>query len=112
MTPTRWDHELIIAETYDPATVTLTQEDGSVYDLTGATGEVQLRTEPGGALVLEPTWAAISAAAGTFRWSATPAETADLVPGTYRYAVRLTFSGGTVRTVLEGRVTVRRGVVS
>ncbi len=111
--PQRWDHELIVGDTYQPAVVALTDSEGAAHDLTGATGEVQLRTEPGAALALSATWALVgSGSLGTFTWSASAASTASLAPGRYSYAVRVTFSDGSKRTVLEGTVTARRSVIA
>lgn len=105
--PVRWDHDLIIGDTYFPAVAALATDDVAL-DITGATGVAELRAEPGGAVVASPTVALIDGAAGTFKW-ALPAATTAIIPArSYLYFVRLTFADGSIRTVLEGRVNARR----
>ncbi len=91
--------------------VTLEDEDGVAFDITGMTGVCQIRSEPGSVVVATPTVAITSAAAGQFSATLSAATTANLSPGSYRYAVRCTFADGSVRTVLEGVATVRRVAV-
>src|ERR1051325_3374909 len=110
--PVHWDHELIIGDTYQPVTLALADADGAAYDLTGVTGEAQVRTGPQGELMLEPTVTITSASTGRLTWSSVAAATAALLPQGARYAVRRTWPSGVVRTVVEGRVTIRRSVVS
>lgn len=110
--PVIWHHELVIGDTYSPAVIRLTDADGDPYDLTGATGVAELRTEPGGMLLLTPTVALVDADDGQFSWSSTAAATAGLVPAKARYSVRLTFADGSKRTILEGTVLIRRSVVT
>lgn len=110
--PFRFDHELVIGDTYQPATVTLQDSAGTAHSLSGATGLCYLREEPGGEILLTPTVTVTNAANGIFTWSSTAAATAALVPGKARYGVRITFSGGEKRTIVEGYVTIRRGVLS
>jgi predicted alpha/beta-hydrolase family hydrolase len=109
--PMKWDHELIIGDTYQPATVQLVDADDVAYPLDGATGECQIRTEPGGELLLSPT-VTVDGTTDTFTWSSAVAATAVLLPQRAKYSLRLTFSDGSKRTVLEGVVTIRRSVVS
>lgn len=112
--PARWDFSAVIGDTLQPASFVL--DDGATpavpYDLTGVTGECQIRSEPGGALILAPTVTITDAAEGEFTFASSAAATADLAPGRARYAVRLTWPSGEVRTVIEGVVTIRSGVVS
>ena len=110
--PFRFDHELIIGDTYQPCTVTLKDSTGTAYSLSGATGVCYLREEPGGEILLTPTVTVTDAAAGIFTWSASATLTAALVPGKARFAVRITFASGDKRTIVEGDVKIRRGVIS
>lgn len=111
--PQRWDHELIVGDTYRPGVVVLEDSTGAAHDISGSTGEVQLRTEPGAALALSATYALdTDGTDGRFYWSASAAATAALAPGRYAYAVRLTFGDGSKRTILEGIVTVKKSVIA
>jgi hypothetical protein len=111
--PVTYDHALVIGDTYQPATVTLTDGDGVPHALTGVTGTCEVRETIGGVVLLSPTVTIISPAAnGQFSWSSLPAATALLSPGTARYAIRLTWPSGVVRTVLEGQITIRRTVLA
>lgn len=111
--PVSYDHALVIGDTYQPATVTLTDSTGTPHALTGVTGVCELRSEIGGVLLLSPTVTILTPAAnGQFTWASLPAATAALSPGTVRYAIRLTWPSGVVRTVLEGQIVVRRTVLA
>jgi hypothetical protein len=110
--PIRWDWTLLIGDTAQPASFILEEEDGTPYDLTGVTGECQIRAEAGGLVLLEPTVTVTDATAGTFTFSSPSTATDDLAPGRARYAVRLTWPDATVRTVVEGTVTIRLSAVS
>jgi hypothetical protein len=107
--PQTWPHSLIIGDTYRPVTVTLKDGDDVPYDLTGVTGEVVLQRS--GVTILTPTFSLVDAAAGQFTWTSPAGDTEDLVPQVARYYVRLTWPDDTVRTVLEGDVTIRTGVI-
>ena len=110
ITPARWDHELIIGDTYQ-ITVTIEDEDtGAAIDLSGVTaGTVKLRTEPGGVVVLSPTVDLTDKATGQISWSSANTDTDDLTPQTCVYALQLT--SDIVATVLEGKVLIRRSAV-
>lgn len=110
--PVQFDHELVIGDTYQPAEVQLTDGAGAGVSLSGATGEMQLRQEPGAVLIASGTVSIVSASEGIFSWSISAATTAALVPGTAQFSVRITFGDGTKRTVIEGTVTIRRAVVA
>lgn len=109
--PVTWPHQLVIGDTYQPAIVTLEDDDGAAYNLTGATGVCQIRTEPGGTLLLSPTVSLVDAANGQFTWISAAASTASLQPQRAKYSVRLTFADATVRTIVEGPITIRPSVV-
>ena len=110
--PVTYDHVLIIGDSYQPATVTLTDSAGAAHSLVGATGVCQLRSEPLGELLLTATVTVTDGAGGVFTWSAAAATTAALLPGKARYSLRMTFADASVRTVLVGTVTLRRETVS
>lgn len=92
--------------------VQLVDETGAPYSISGSTGVVQIREQPGTAAILEPVYTIESASNGEFYWLSPAASTASLAPGVYQYAARVTFSDGSVRTIVEGLVTVRRVAVS
>lgn len=110
--PVKFDWMLVAGDTAQPAVVLLLDANDEPYDLTGVTGECQLRAEPGGEVVLEPTVSLVDADAGEFTFASPAEDTVELRAGRYRYSVRLTWPDDTVRTVLEGTVTVRASVVS
>lgn len=110
--PVRWDHELVIGDTYSPGVVELVDGDGVPLDLTGVEGAAALRVEPGDEAVLEPTVTVLSPATdGQFRWRSEAVDTAELPAGTYRFALRLTWPDDTAKTVIEGTVVARRVAV-
>lgn len=110
--PIRWDWTLLIGDTAQPASFVLEDAAGVAYDLTGVTGECQIRQETGGLVILTPTVTITDATAGTFTFAAPASATADLAPGRARYAVRLTWPDETARTIVEGTVTIRHSAVS
>lgn len=109
--PAWFDFRVIIGDTLQPATVVLQDADGVAYDLTGVTGECEIRTAPGGTLLLSPTVSLVVAADGSFTFASSAAATSALTPARARYAVRLTWPTGEVRTVLEGNVDILPSVV-
>jgi hypothetical protein len=86
----------------------LEDSDGVAHNLSGVTGTASIRTEPGGLSVASPTVTVTSAADGEWEVELAAASTASLSPGSYRWAARLTWGDGTVKTVVEGRLTVRK----
>lgn len=108
--PQKWDHNLWIGDTYQPVEVSLIDSAGVAIDLTGVEGDAQIRTEVGGRVLLEPTVTITDDAGGTFTWSSPATETAALAAGPAIYSVRLTWVDGTVRTILEGRIQIKRVV--
>jgi len=94
-------------------TFTITNADGSVFNLTGYTAKMQLRQYPKStsalALELTPT---ISTSLGTVTVNATAAQTATLTLPSYFYAIELTRSSdGNVVRLADGVVTVSPEVV-
>lgn len=104
-----WDHELILGDSYSPGVVSLEDENGDAFDITGATGVVQVKTEAGTVVAaFVPTVALVGdGTLGTFEWTSSAASTSALSAGKYIYAVRLTFADATIKTVVEGMITVR-----
>lgn len=109
--PARFDHSLVMGNTWSPGEIRLLDGVDSPIDLTGTTGIVRMRTETGGTLLLSGTYTLTNAVDGRFNWVALPAATAGLSPGVYPYEVQVTFPDGTVRTVLMGRVSVLASVI-
>jgi hypothetical protein len=109
--PFTHDTTLIVGDTW-LVEATLEDASGVPHDLTGVTGEASIRSEPGGVVVATPTVSVTSATDGEFSVSVPATTTADLAPGSYRWAARLEWGDGTIKTVVEGRLTVRRAVVA
>ena len=110
--PARFDFRLIPGDTLNPGAFTLVDEDGAVFDLTGASAVCQIRSEPAGEIVLAPTVTVTDDVGGEFVITASAAATTDVAPQIARYAVRFTFADASVRTILEGNVSVTPSVVS
>jgi hypothetical protein len=108
--PARWDHELIIGDSYLPAMfVAWEDEDKTVRaDITGATGVWMIKSEPGGLVLLSGAVTLDDAAEGEFSWGQPDKTlTSALAPQTAEYCVRMTWANGTGDTVAEGRVVIR-----
>lgn len=110
--PPEYDHRMIIGDTYAPGILQLVDDTGAPIDLTGSTGEVQVRETPTSALLLEPTYSVSDGPTGRFTWTAPASETALVPAGVYRYAVRITYLDGTVRTELGGKLIAVRTVIA
>lgn len=103
--PVRYDHTIVIGDTYSGLTLTLADAAGTPYDVTGVTGECILRRTLDGPAELEPVVSVVDGPAGEVAWEAPDTETAALVPGPYIWALRLTWPGGQVKTYLVGTIT-------
>ena len=103
--PVRYDHTLIIGDTYSGAAV-FKEDDGTPRDLTGATGVATLARD--GATILSPTVSIAAPTTGAFVWTSAAGDTDDLQPGDAYLAVVLTFSDGVVKTLVDGLVQVVR----
>jgi hypothetical protein len=83
---------------------------GAVIDLTGAT--IASKFSDGVRSVVDGSIGdgitVVLAASGTFTLAFAPADTDDFEPNSYRYSVTVTTSGGTVTTVLVGKIRVLR----
>jgi hypothetical protein len=109
--PSRWDHELVIGDTYQVILDLTDADTGTALDLSAVTaGTAKLRAEAGGEVILTPTVDLTDKATGVVSWSASNTATASLTPQTCVYAVQLT--SAVVKTVVEGRVLIRRSAVS
>lgn len=110
LAPARWDHDLIIGDTYRVSLVLEDEDTGAALNLSAVTaGTVKLRTEPGGVVLLTPTVDLSAKATGQVVWTSPHTTTDDLQPGTAVYALQLV--SDTYTTVVEGRVTIRRAAV-
>jgi hypothetical protein len=106
---------------YQGATFTHTfthRVNGTAVNLTGYSCRLQARTRIRGyvgsaAFTLTETGGlTLGGAAGTIVATLTPAVTAILTPGLYRYDVRLESGAGVVTRAFEGRITVAPAITS
>lgn len=85
-------------------TIDLTNQNDEGLDLTGYTGQSQIRKTYTSSTAT--TFTVAVSAGGHVTLSLDPSQTAGLAAGRYLYDVELTSSGGTVTRVVEGIVTV------
>lgn len=88
-----------------------TNDNGSLFDLDGFTGELQVRetvTSSTAALTVEPT---IDTETSTISWEFTATQTSSLTEATYVYAMELYGPDDLVIRLIEGTVTVSPEVV-
>jgi hypothetical protein len=88
-----------------------TNDDGSLFDLTGYTAELQVREKVTSASAILTVIPTITVLTATIAWQFTAAQTATLTAKTYVYAMELTHSDGTVIRLIEGAVTPSPEVV-
>jgi len=91
--------------------ITYTNDDGTLFDLTDYSAELQVRetvTSETATLTKTPT---ISVPNATITWTFTAAQTAALTADKYVYAIELTKTDGTVIRLVEGDLTVSPEVV-
>jgi hypothetical protein len=92
-------------------TFTVTNADGTVFNLTGYTAKMQFRQYPKStaalALELTPT---VNSTLGTVTVNATATQTASLILPSYFYAIELT-NGSTVIRLADGIATISPEVV-
>lgn len=91
--------------------ITYTNPDGSVFDLTDYTAELQVRLTPSSATAVITVEPEIDVETGKISWTFSAEETADLTAPKYVYAMELTNLDGTVIRFIEGDVTVSPEVV-
>jgi hypothetical protein len=88
-----------------------TNDDGSLFDLTGFTALLQVRETVKSTTVKLAVNPTIDVATATISWSFSASQTSTLTAPSYVYAMELTNSSGFVIRLLEGAVTVSPEVV-
>ena len=91
--------------------ITYTNPDGTVFDLTDYSAELQVRetaTSDTAAITKTPS---IDVPTGKVSWTFTATETSGLTADKYVYAIELTKTDGSVIRFVEGDVTVSPEVV-
>jgi len=91
------------------STITITDEDGDIVDLTGYTGASQLRKHYTSSNSTSFS-VSITANTGEVNLSLSANQTSNLVAGRYVYDVEITNSSNVVSRVLEGIITVTPNV--
>ncbi len=91
--------------------ITYTNADGSVFDLTGYTAELQVRETAASASAVITKTPGINTTTGVVSWTFTATETALLTASKYVWAIELTHTDGTVLRFVEGDITVSPEVV-
>ena len=88
-----------------------TNDDGTIFDLTGYTAKMQIRempTSPSYVLEVTPT---LTIATGIISVTLTATQTAELTNSAYVYAIELYGSGGYVLRAVEGKISMSPEVV-
>jgi hypothetical protein len=91
--------------------VTYTNDDGTLFDLSDYTAELQVRqtvTSATKALTIIPT---IDDETATISWAFTPTQTSTLTAPSYVYAMELTKDDGSVIRLIQGSLTISPEVV-
>ena len=91
-------------------TVSLTDSNGDILNLTGYTALAQVRKTYGSTTIAATFTTAIAAATGQLTLSLTDVQTAAMTSGRYVYDVVLTDSSGDKTRVLEGQAILTPGV--
>lgn len=91
--------------------ITYTNEDGTLFDLTDYTAELQVRTTVTSETVTITKTPSIDVPTAKISWAFTAAETATLTASKYVWALELTHTDGTVIRLVEGDITVSPEVV-
>lgn len=92
--------------------ITYTNNDGTLFDLTGYTAELQVRATPGSATAVITKVPTIDVEDATLTWTFTAAETSTLTLDKYVWALELTKTAdATVTRLVEGDLTVSPEVV-
>lgn len=104
----RYDWSMIGGTTF-PLALIARDRDGTVIDLTGATIDWRFgRRGTKGELSLTDGIAVTNAANGAFTITVAPEKTVDLRRGHYEHQGEVTESGGTVTTVVDGFLEIRK----
>lgn len=88
-----------------------TNEDGSVFDLTGYTAKMQLRDMPTSPTVVLEVTPTLTILTGIIGVTISAAQTATLTNSRYVYAIELYGSGGYTLRPVEGYINVSAEVV-
>ena len=91
--------------------ITYTNEDGTLFDLTDYSAELQVRETASSETATITKVPTISVPDATISWTFTAAETAALTEAKYVYAIELTKTDGTVIRLVEGDLTISPEVV-
>lgn len=91
--------------------ITYTNDDGTLFDLTDYTAELQVRETASSATATITKTPTISVPDGTISWTFSAAETSTLTADKYVYALELTKTDGTVIRLVEGNLTISPEVV-
>lgn len=91
--------------------ITYTNPDGSVFDLTDYTAELQVRLTATSATAVITKTPSINTTTGVVSFTFTAAETSTLTASKYVWAIELTHTDGTVLRFVEGDITVSPEVV-
>lgn len=89
-------------------------ESGALFDFTGSTARLTVRRPGDGTALLTLTHAdglVLGGTAGTIALTISPARTAALGEGKYRWAMQVTLSSGVARTYLVGTLLVKKSEV-
>lgn len=90
-------------------TITITDDDGNIIDLTNYTGAAQMRKHYTSSNAINFT-VTLGGVEGTVALGLSANATANAVAGRYVYDVELTHSSGQVSRILEGIVTITPNV--
>lgn len=88
-----------------------TNEDGSIFDLTGYTAKMQVRDMPSSPTYVLEVTPTLTIATGIIGVTLTATQTATLTNSKYVYAIELYGSGGYVIRPIEGTISVSPEVV-
>jgi hypothetical protein len=91
--------------------ITYTNPDGTVFDLTGYTAELQVRATATSATAMITKVPDIDIETGKISWTFSATETSTLTASKYVWAMELTHTDGTVIRFVEGDITVSPEVV-
>ena len=89
--------------------ITITDDNDNIYDLTGYTGAAQMRKHYTSSNATSFS-VSLDAASGVVTLALTATQTANLTAGRYVYDVEITSSSNVVSRILEGIVTVTPNV--
>jgi len=106
----------ITADNDFPMSFTLTNEDGSPFDLTGATADMQVREKNTDAAIKETaTGGIVDEAGGVIDFTLSDVQTRNMLPiseATFKYVydIQITYADTTKETVVTGVMNMVQGV--